>query len=177
MFDFLLSVKVLSNMNPPGKVWRWFGCSPCWCIHWSFIQWDVWEGRSGASTGPRHRCVTSSGTVAPAERSSTGLATGIEAQVNQDSTKHKGEQTVNPQVCCTGFSPFPRFFQAKPKLSCVRGAKPKAAEFSTHGQPGITKACGDSPRASTLSGGRGWMFKSFQGPAVNCSRSDNVTEL
>ncbi|KAI1240307.1 hypothetical protein IHE44_0008723 [Lamprotornis superbus] len=30
--------------------------------------------------------------------------------------------------------------QPKPKLSCVRGAKPKAAQLSTHGQPGITRA-------------------------------------
>lgn len=174
LFDFLLSVKVLCNMNPPSKVWQSFGCSPCWCIHWSFSQWDMWEGRGGPSTGPRHRCVTSSGRVTPAEHSSTGLAMGIEAQVNQDSTKGWADRPVNPQVCCTSFIPFVRFFQAKPKLWCVHGAKPKAAKLSTRGQPGITKACGGSPRPSTLSRG---VFKSFQGPAVSCLRCDNFTGL
>lgn len=118
LFDFLLSVKVLCNMNPPSKVWQSFGCSPCWCIHWSFSQWDMWEGRGGPSTGPRHRCVTSSGRVTPAEYSSTGLAMGIEAQLNQDSTKQKGEQTDLLILKCAAQVLSPSCVFSKPSPNC-----------------------------------------------------------
>lgn len=164
LFDFLLSVKVLSNMNPPGKVWQWFGCSPCWCIHWSFSWWDVWEGRSGASTGPRHRCVTSSGTVAPAEHSSTGLATGIEAQVNQDSTKHKGEQTDLLILKCAAQVLAPSHVFSKPSPNCRVYVVPSQRQPSS--APTVSLASprhvGTAPEPALCPGGGGGCLNHFR---------------
>lgn len=72
---------------------------------------------------------------------------GVETQVNQDSTEQKGEQTNLLILKCAvqGLAPS-SFFPSQAQTHVCTWCQ---AKLSTHGQPGITKACGDSPRAST----------------------------
>lgn len=79
----------------------------------------------------------------------------METQVKQDSAEQKGEQTDLRILkrAVRVLAPHGVFFQAKPKLSCVRGAEPKAAKLSTQGHPSSTGVCGDSPRAALYLGG------------------------
>lgn len=109
----LFNYYFLLSINPVQYEPSWQGVAMVWVflllVHLSELQ-PVGRvgGQEWNSHGPRRGCVTSRGRGTSAEHSSTGLAVGIETQVNQGSAEQKGEQTdlLILNMCCTSFSPF-----------------------------------------------------------------------
>lgn len=153
---FLLLVHPL-ELQPVGRVG-----GQEWCFHWS-------QTRGCDKQRKGHSC--------PAPQLRPGSGNWDTGEWGFHRTKRWADRPVNPQVCCTSFSPFQRFFQAKPKLVCTwcqaKGSQAQHPRSAWHCQ-----GMWEQPQGQHSVRGWGRYLNRFRAQqSVSCWRSDNFTEL